>query len=169
MGVTYTTTSAATYVPIATQDMAGIATVTFSSLGSYTDIVIVGANLTRGTANSTFFRLNGDTASNYSWTKLAGNGSAASASTSTAQNTGILANATGGLGSTVPTMFVAHLMNYANATTYKTLLSRDTDANATTEAFVNLWRSTSAITSITVYTGGNFTTGNVTLYGILGA
>jgi hypothetical protein len=159
---------ATTYEAIGTANLAGVADATFSSLGSYTDLVVVGANLTRGTANSVFMRFNGDTTSQYSWTLLVGNGTTASSSRSS--YTGVaIANATTGL-STTPTMFTTQVMNYSNSTTFKTILSRDTDSNGATEAIVGLWRKTpEPITSLTVFTGGAFITGTVTIYGILAA
>lgn len=168
MGVTTSSTVAATYEPIATQNMNGISTTTFSSLGSYTDIILVGANLTRGTANSCFVQFNSDTGSNYSYTQLYGNGTNAVSTRATSQTAIMVGDGVSGLSST-PTMIICQIQNYSNSTTYKTLLSRDTDSNGSTEAFVGLWRNTNAITSITFYTGGNFTGGNVTLYGIKGA
>ena len=64
-------------------------------------------------------------------------------------------------------------MNYANTTTYKTVLSRDALNNASdgaVEAFVGLWRSTSAINTIQIKPdSGNFNTGTFSLYGILAA
>jgi hypothetical protein len=61
--------------------------------------------------------------------------------------------------------------NYSNTTTFKTFLSRTNVASDRVEALVGLWRSTSAITSITLYCGSNsFVTGSTfTLYGILKA
>jgi hypothetical protein len=74
-----------------------------------------------------------------------------------------------------PTIF--HIQNYSNSTTYKTWLSRANRASSAldyqgTDAVVGLWRSTAAITSITVKNrrGGvdyNFASGsNFKLYGI---
>lgn len=160
---------AATYEPIATGDLAGQTSVTFNSLGDYTDLYLVGANLTRGTANSTFLRFNSDTGNNYSWTQLVGNGSTATSSRASNQTSSLVANGTTGLSSTNPTMFNLQIFNYKNTNTYKTYLSRDTDSAGATEAIVGLWRSTSAITSITILTGGNFTTGSLSLYGIKAA
>jgi hypothetical protein len=68
-------------------------------------------------------------------------------------------------------------MDYSNSTTYKTWLSRANRASSAldyqgTDAVVGLWRSTAAITSITVKNrrGGvdyNFASGsNFKLYGI---
>jgi hypothetical protein len=62
-------------------------------------------------------------------------------------------------------------MNYSNATTYKTALAR-TSEDGVAAAYVGLWRSTSAITSITIDKGSsdNFASGSTfTLYGIKAA
>ena len=66
---------------------------------------------------------------------------------------------------------IVQFMNYSNTTTNKTVLSRANNAATGTDAIVNLWRSTAAITSIYVYVpSGNFATGSTfTLYGILAA
>ena len=62
--------------------------------------------------------------------------------------------------------------NYSNATTYKTVLWRD-NSNTYVAAQAGLWRSTSAITSITLSTNSsatNFASGSTfSLYGILAA
>jgi hypothetical protein len=63
-------------------------------------------------------------------------------------------------------------MNYANTTTYKTVLTRANAAASGVDASVGLWGSTAAITSITfdlplvrtISTGSTFT-----LYGIKAA
>jgi len=159
---------AATYEPIANVDVTNVTTTTFNSLGSYTDIIVVGAGLTRGTANSIFIRFNSDTGSNYSYTQLVGNGTAASSSRQSNQTSILVGAGTSGLSAT-PTMFICQIQNFSNANTYKTILSRDTDSNGSTEAFVGLWRNTNAITSITIFTGGDFTGGTLTLYGIASA
>ena len=63
-------------------------------------------------------------------------------------------------------------MNYSNSTTYKTFLTRDGRANEQVETFVNLWRSTSAITRIDLVRDGTNqikTETTITLYGIKAA
>jgi hypothetical protein len=60
-------------------------------------------------------------------------------------------------------------MDYANTTTYKTVLSRGNEAAAEVNAEVGLWRSTVAITSLALdlETGIDFSIGsNFKLYGI---
>ena len=76
----------ATYVPLASTTLSSdTGSVTFSSISSsYTDLVIIMSvqGNTGGTAqgsNTNFLRFNGDTASNYSYTYLSGNGTSLSA------------------------------------------------------------------------------------------
>jgi len=67
---------------------------------------------------------------------------------------------------------ILNVMNYSNSTTYKTCLSRNSAPDDAAEALVGLWRSTSAITSITFMNNAaaNFATGStLTLYGIAAA
>jgi hypothetical protein len=64
---------------------------------------------------------------------------------------------------------IIQVMNYSNTTTNKTVLARAGIAGDRTRAIVNLWRSTSAITSILIINNGsvNFVAGSTfTLYGI---
>jgi len=160
-----------TYESIATQTLgSAAASVTFSSIsGSYTDLVFIGQ--IKGTA-ATFLNLqfNGDTASNYSRVVLAGNGTVAASelrSTRTAINTDYF--------QTIQTNFnyitTINIMNYSNSTTYKTVLCRPDNAANGTGATVGLWRSTSAITSVTLLADGNsFDIGTTfSLYGIKAA
>jgi len=158
-----------TYVPIATQTLgSATASVTFSSIPStYQDLVLV-CNGIRSAAAVTAVQLNGDTASNYSQTLLSGNGSSASSSRNTSVGNGVL-DYTGN--TTNPSTTVAHFLNYANTNTYKTFLSRANNASDFVGAYVNLWRSTAAINSIYIYAGsGTFNAGSTfNLYGIASA
>jgi hypothetical protein len=155
-----------TYEPIGTQTGNGSAsTITFSSIPSaYTDLVLVTNILTTANANQSI-RINGDTGSNYSTTSLYGTGASAF-SGRTSNNTALTFQSEAFSTSTVSLLSVLHFMNYANTSTYKTIISRTSQANRAAEANVNLWRSTSAITSISIQ-GATFTSDAVfTLYGI---
>ncbi len=164
-----------TYEAIATQTLgSAAASVTFSSIpGTYTDLVLV-TNLlgaTGGTTDfSTLLQLNGDTGSNYSTTRLEGNGTTAT-STRNSSQTFARINTVGYLSTTVPQTNIIQFNNYSNTTTNKTFLTRSSQANEVTLASVNLWRSTSAITSIYFYlSGGTMAAGSTfSLYGILAA
>ena len=170
---------AKTYVPLATQTLgSAAASVTFSGIsGAYTDLVLVVANFTAANNSANLWAtVNGDSGSNYSSTLLGGyvSGAFSTRTSSTAKiflgawNTGIQSS------SSYPAMATVNFMNYSNATTYKTVLARVgfmTSTSSETDVSVSLWRSTAAITSITVNPdSGNINTGAVfSLYGIASA
>ena len=157
---------ASTYEKIATNTLGSAASsVTFSSISSsYTDIVVVIDGIS--SAGGEFrFQFNGSS-SGYSFTQLYGDGTSAGSSRGTSRTTGRI-----GSTRTTQNTIIGQIMNYSNSTTYKTVVSRDGTASAITQAFVNLWQNTAAITSI-VFTPetGTFSTGMVfTLYGIKAA
>jgi hypothetical protein len=162
-----------TYTPIATTTASGSSTnVTFSSIsGSYTDLVLIIANVTAQIDNVAI-TLNSDTGSNYSRTILNGNGSTASSSRNSNQTYlyTMYKDTAGG----DPVMSISQFQNYSNSTTNKTVLTRqETNSGGTksVQAMVSLWRSTSAITSISINSGNaNFNSGSTfTLYGIAAA
>jgi hypothetical protein len=78
----------------------------------------------------------------------------------------------GGVGriATGGSVSILNFQNYSNSTTYKSVLTRVNNSGFTM-AWVNLWRSTAAITSITIYPySGTFSSGSTfTLYGISAA
>jgi hypothetical protein len=162
-----------TYSTIATFTATGnIADYTFSSIPStFTDLVLT-CSVTCSSTQTGYVRVNGDTGTNYSWTYFNGNGSTVSG--------GIQANATLGLqlglslvgmSATNPSVFNAFINNYANTNTFKCCVSRANGTGTEVESSVSLWRSTSAITSLTVRpSGGNWQSGSTfTLYGITAA
>lgn len=114
--------------------------------------------------DNVLMRFNSDTGSNYSSTTLFGNGSAASSFRSTSATSMQL----GGLFTSDGGNAIYQIMNYSNSTTYKSVLARANAAGSGTQARVGLWRSTAAITSVTLLTGsGNFAVGSTfSLYGI---
>ena len=167
---------ASTYEPIATQTL-GTATssITFSSINQgYTDLVLVtNAILASGGAANLWCRFNGDGAANYSTTYLAGSGTGSGTS---ARDTSATESWVGRLSSSNWTSSIASFQNYANATTYKTSISRGNDTSGLVIAFVSLWRpsnlATGNITSIVLTNSSavNFSVGSTfTLYGIAAA
>ena len=166
----------ATYEPIATQTLASAASsITFSSIAaSWTDLrlVLVASQTTAGQYLKMTY--NGDTATNYSRTTLVGSGTAAS-STNT-PNTAYLPLGdieVVGSSTTIPFMSTMDIFSYAGST-YKTELatiSADQNGSGAVLRQVGLWRSTSAITSITITSSsGNMSIGTTaTLYGIKAA
>jgi len=120
-------------------------------------------------------RFNSDTGSNYDFHYLFGNGSSAQAAAAINQTlmlTGKPANASvtaGGFGA-----FVIDILDYANTNKYKTVrVLTGIDNNGSGVAFFNsnLWRNTSAITSISMFYGSQTFDqySHFALYGIKGA
>jgi hypothetical protein len=71
-------------------------------------------------------------------------------------------------------MSTTQFLNYSNSTTYKSVFTRqETNSSGTkaVQAIASVWRSTSAITSISINSGSaNFNSGaTFTLYGIAAA
>ena len=162
----------ATYEPIATQTLASAAaSVSFTSIAAtYTDIIMV-ATGTASTASSFYLRVNNDSATNYSFTGLQGNGTAASSYRLTGRS-----SCEAGAWWTTQNNVIINFQNYANTTTYKTFLSRSSNAGNMVEADVHLWRSTSAINRIDVSPNSTFSGATTfaigstfTLYGIAAA
>jgi len=160
-----------TYEAIRTETLASAqASVTFSSIPStYTDLVLIAWGGVSG--NEFGLQFNSDTGTNYGQTALAGNGSTV---TST-RNTNYNGVGLGGLSSR-GAIAIAQIQNYSNSTTFKTSLTRTEQTRSGVEAvlvFVNTWRSTSAITSITIKDlsgSNNLTSGSTfSLYGIKAA
>lgn len=154
----------ATYEKIASNTLgSNTVTVTFSSIsGSYTDlVVIINGYMTSG-AGYGLVRVNSDTGANYSRTFMQGNGSTVSSSRNSNDNSTYIT-----LYNTNSAIAIFNFMNYSNTTTYKTILSRDGGTEGSTIATVSLWRSTSAINSISFISASNFISGTTfTIYGI---
>jgi len=160
---------AVTYEPVSTTTLgSAAASVTFSSIPqTYTDLILIVSHDVTADALSGI-QFNGDTASNYSATYIWGNGTSAFSGreSNAASAFAFYATAANGFHSAI-----IQIINYSNATTYKTLISRENDAATEALAVVGLWRSTAAITSMVLLRrSGNFATGSTfTLYGIKAA
>ena len=155
-----------TYTLIASNTLgSGVTSLTFSSIPqTYTDLVLVCNGSTAANANN-YLQFNSDTASNYSATRMSGDGSAASSARNSAQ-TQILLDGFGYWTSTYGANKVIHITDYANTTTYKSVLTR---ANSTvgTDVLAGLWRSTAAINTIKFNSDSTLQTGSTfKLYGI---
>lgn len=163
----------ATYQPLASTTLTtATATVTFSSIPSiYTDLVLV-CNGYNATADNNVPRVtfNSDTATNYSITSIYGTGSAAG-STRASSQAALYLSYQGGWSttSTNRATIVVNIMDYANTTTNKTILSRSNRADNMVEAIVGLWRKTPEAINridITVGAGTIADTSTFTLYGV---
>ena len=114
-----------TYTPISSQTLVSTtATITFNSLGSYTDLVLVICASSNHTDNGSrgYIRFNSDSGNNYSDTWLGAGGGIAVSNRDAPQSSiayGVIGN--------VSTQFesqIIHVMNYGNSTTYKTKIGR---------------------------------------------
>lgn len=157
----------ATYEAIATTTLGSAASsVSFNSFSGYTDLILV-YSAKASTSTDLTMRFNGDTGTNYSATRLSGSGTAASSARFTS-STSIYLDAYGYPDATNYNVAIYSIMNYANTTTYKTIIGRSNNASIGVDAYVGLWRSTSAITSLSIQPDtGTISTGSTfTLYGI---
>jgi hypothetical protein len=165
--------AAPTYEPILTTTLAS-ASATFDITpipGTFTDLILVVNGRTASGSNSAYVRFNSDTASNYSGTYLYGTGAAAGSARYTNQ-TLFYTDYYGYPPSAANTfnLMILNIMNYANTSMNKTLLGRSNSASTGVDGVVGLWRSNSAITTITVGCASNFQIGtSATLYGIKAA
>ena len=178
--------STTAYESIATTTVGagGTSSVTFSSLGSYKHLQIrILGQSNRGTygMDNPKMTFNSDTASNYSYHSLAGDGGAAFAGA--ASSTTFMDVGDRSIGTTVSGVFgalVVDILDYADTNKYKTIRTLSgTDFNGSIAGYAGAvclssgsWRSTSAITSITLAPryGSLFTQySSFALYGIKGA
>lgn len=144
-----------------------VSNVTFTGINQgYTDLVVVVNGSINAFGNVRIQVGNGaiDSGSNYSWTRVLGDGSTAQSDRGSSQtfiNTAIFDT------NLIGTCLI-HLQNYSNTTTYKTVLTRGNSTGSYVSANVGLWRSTSAIDRIRVIGGGaDFNVGTTfSLYGI---
>jgi hypothetical protein len=146
----------------------GTVTLDLTGISGYTDLVLVVEGIATANSTSTLsLQFNGDTASNYSGTRLSGNGSTATSdrySTATVMGGGLIT-------SSVRFNNIINIQNYSNTTTFKTVLFRSNVSDSLVRTSVNLWRSTAAITQIDVLaTATTFASGTtLSLYGIANA
>ena len=166
---------AITYEKIATNTLgSSTPSVTFSSISSaYTDIKIVISGVASGAGATLMVQFNGDTTSGlYSMTELWGTGSVVGSNRRSNENKIYTSFQSVNFGNTDQANAIIEVMNYANSTTFKTIVARTNSPSATypgTVASTGLWRNTNAINSITLSLN-NFLSGTTfALYGIKAA
>jgi hypothetical protein len=143
--------------------------ITFSTIPqTYTDLVMI-INGGNTDAVQPGIRFNGDSGSNYSRQNVTGNGATAAATAG--QNDSLIQFGWDAyLTSAYTYNAVINVPNYSSTNTTKAVLGRSNNANTGSTLTVGAWRSTSAITSMTLlqsYGSGLFLTGTTfTLYGI---
>lgn len=152
----------------------GSGTVSFTSIPSgYTHLQI--RAFMKNTSNSTnlYTTLNSDTGSNYSWHYLYGTGSAVSAGAGTSSTYMFLGRYPTSTTASAFGPAVIDILDYKDTNKYKTVRSLSGwDTNGSGEIFFasGSWRSTSAVSTITLNTDAtNWASGTVfELYGIRG-
>ena len=174
-----------TYVALKTTTVTGspASDITFTSIPTtYTDLMlVVTGSAASGNIGTSYIQLNGDTGTTYSTTYMAGNGSTATSSRFSSSHGIAIGGITAGIQTNQQTT-TAHIMNYSNNTTNKTVLARYSNAGYETNTSVGLWQpatiSTSAVTSIRIYIGYSNTTTSqdnwavgttATIYGVASA
>lgn len=153
----------------------GVSSVDFSSIPStYKHIQIRGIFQTTKNADSQMYtRFNGDTANNYSYHGLYGTGSAVGSGGSGLINTGAWGNC-GPTTASVFTTVVMDILDYADTNKYKTVrVLTGYDNNGSGLIYLSSfgWRSTSAISSMSIFCANSGTTqqySRFALYGIKG-
>lgn len=153
-----------TEVAIATTTLGTAAsTITFSSIpATYTDLRLVFNLITPGYDST--LTVNGDSATNYSYTLIRGNGTAAISGRGT-NTAGVILD----YNASSPALFTVDFFSYAGSTnkTFLTTSSEDANGSGTVDRKVGLWRNTAAITSVTLSSTNMSIGTTATLYGIL--
>ena len=157
-------------IATATVDSGSASIITFNSISSiYTHLQLRITGF-YSQANNMYLRYNNDTAANYSWHQLVGDGASASAYGSGSMSNMLVGNINSA-STTTGGVSVIDLLEYANTNTYKTVRSlQGSDANGSGLVALRSgnWRSTSAITSITFSTGKPWQQySSFALYGVL--
>ena len=161
-----------TYEPIATTSTSSsTTTILFNSIPqTYTDLIIVASTslVTSTPINNYFVTYNSDTGTNYSGTYVGGTGT----STSSGRNSNQTRLDISYQPSTQMGNIIFQVFSYSNTTTFKSSLSRSNNyTGGMVFLYTGLWRSTAAITSISITAGTtNIATGSTfSLYGIKAA
>ena len=157
-----------TYVPLGAITLASTdSEIVFSSIpANYRDLILVMNGTTSVNANI-FLRFNNDSANNYSWVYMRGDGSTA-VSGATGSSNSVLTSATAYWINATPTNTIAQIFDYSVTDKHKTVLVRNDGSTRASEATASRWASTSAINSIYLtLTGGAFNSGSTfSLYGV---
>jgi hypothetical protein len=161
-----------TYDNIATTTLGSAASsITFSSIpATYTDLRLTIVGTASSAGSVCYAQFNGDTATNYSRTFIRGNGT--TASSNRAANSDVMYLTNSGLSITIPFFATFDVFSYAGSTFKTSLATGQEDFNGSGQVtyLVNLWRSTSAVTSIRLFNDYNWNIGTTaTLYGIKNA
>tara|TARA_R110000822_G_scaffold116901_3_gene248808 strand:+ start:1369 stop:1875 length:507 start_codon:yes stop_codon:yes gene_type:complete len=164
---------ASTYTPLATTTLGGnTASYTFGSISSaYTDLILIARIQQVTDGEDVAIQFNSDTGTNYSRTYLCGDGSTAHSGRSTSSTSIICDHHATPPTTNAFSTNIIHIQNYSNTNTNKSILARSGSSGtlAATVAVSGLWRSNTAVNSVTIFcTNGSNMKANTTLslYGI---
>ena len=174
------------YESIATVNVGsgGVSSITFSDIPStYTHLQLryigKGTSSLGGYPTGSFLRFNDDNATNYSSHNLRGNGSSVAAGANVGETymNEVIIPGLDGWGSTIFGVGILDILDYANTNKFKTVRSLNgAENNSTGTVYFSSsnWRSTSAITKITLNIDATYTTNyaqysTFSLYGIKGS
>jgi hypothetical protein len=159
----------ATYIALANTTVTGTpSTITFGSIPNttYTDLVLVMETIT-STAAGKIVRLNGDSAANYSFARISGNGTSA---TSGANNNGTQILSLVATDTSTERLFTKiDFIGYRRTGVWRVGIVNNGRASSGVDMQAFAWRNTNAITSIAIsLSTGTFTAGStLALYGIV--
>lgn len=173
---------AVTYTPLATYTVntTAVSNIDFQSIsGSYTDLVVkatIRSTSSSSTLDEFLYRANANSGNVYDGERLYSDSAGVYAARYQYVNTtywgplGYAASA----GTVPPLEYSYHQidwMNYSNATTYKTCLSKTVFATKSSSIITNSYYATTAISNLTFYLAlGNFDVGStITIFGIKAA
>ena len=152
---------------------AATGSVTFSGIPqNYQDLIISGICASQVAGPSLRIRFNADSGSNYSATWLGGNGSATTSSRESNVTSGYAGLTIGGSSTTLESVFEINILSYSNISIFKTVIESSGTPSTGTGSSVSLWRSASAVSSISLSLGSSFPTQNLssgstfTLWGV---
>jgi hypothetical protein len=157
-GPTYTTIASTTL-------LSGSSSIVFNSIPqTYTDLQLIFSGTVASGATNPILYLNGDTGNNYGYTRWYAFGSGRGSDSS---NGGIYY-----IGDITQTynLTIVDIMNYTNTTSWKSMITRGHIVDSSESLLLGTWRTTNAVTSVTISNSNNFLTGTTaTLIGIKAA
>jgi hypothetical protein len=158
-----------TYTPLANVTLGSAASsLTFSSIpATYRDLIVV-VSAAGSTTLEGRLRLNGDSGSNYNYNRMSGSGSAATGADAANQSSAFL-SAIAQATTTARMQMNINIMDYSATDKHTTIINRADQAENGTDAIVNRWANTAAVTSVQILTStGNWASGSTfALYGVI--
>lgn len=156
-----------THIPLQSYTLASAqSSLTFNSFSGYNDLMIVCNSANSASTVNTYMTFNGDTGTNYSWTRVYGAGSGSGGTNAGANSSSIFISDSTAV---LETTDIIHIFSYSTYAVYKSALIRSSSPNSAIQASVGTWRNYAPITSITLTpSSGNWAIGSTfTIYGVL--